>query len=375
MFRENRVRQVLLILFVLLLSCVNGSIRHVRMNNELPSDFPKELKDRFEIKDVTSSIPNLLTSDVEVSKGPSPASFSEPAIESKVSKKKKKRMKIKEEHQKELARGTVHSAPFVYPIRRPGRDPIWVGEKFVYSILYLGVPAGSFTLEILPFKTISNRKVYHIRGNAVSSTIFSLFYRLNDIVESFMDYEGSFSHRFHIILDESKQSRDALELYDSEKAQTFYWNRWDHKVNGYKESKEFAAIQPFSQDSLSALYFMRTLALPPDSVISFPVVSEGKGWEAICNVVRREMLRTPFGKVQTIVIRPDTKFQGILRKNGNSFLWLTDDDRKIPVRLEAKVRIGTVVAELRHVELGTPPAAEVNPLATPKPDSTPLPTP
>jgi hypothetical protein len=230
-----------------------------------------------------------------------------------------------------------------------------VGEKLVYSISYFGVSAGDFTLEVYPFKMLGDRKVYHLHGNAVSSAVFSLFYRLNDVVESFVDYEGLFSHRFHVVLDETKQKRDSLELYDSEKKQTYYWNRWHHKTNGYSETKEYKPIEPFSQDSMSALYFVRTLPLPTGSVVSFPVVSEGKSWEAVCTVLRREMMDTPMGEVQAIVIRPEMKYQGLLKKTGDSFLWLTDDSRRIPIRLEAKVKIGTVVAQLKRAELGTSP--------------------
>jgi hypothetical protein len=73
------------------------------------------------------------------------------------------------------------------------------------------------------------------------------------------------------------------------------------------------------------------------------------------------------GDVQTIVIRPEMKYQGILKKSGDSALWLTDDDRRIPVRLEAKVRIGTVVANLKSVELGIPPGREPSSSALPVP--------
>ncbi len=225
----------------------------------------------------------------------------------------------------------------------------------MYSISYFGVSAGDFTLEALPLKVIDGRKVYHVRGGAVSSSVFSLFYRLNDVVESFIDYDGLFSHRFHLVLDETKQTRDSLELYDSMKKQTFYWNRWNHKTNGYKETKEFGSMESFSQDSLSALYYLRHQKLEPGVVVSFPVVSEGKSFESVCTVVRRETIRTSMGEVRALVIRPEMKYQGLLKKSGDSYLWLTDDDRKIPIRLEAKVRIGTVMAVLSKMEPGVTP--------------------
>jgi hypothetical protein len=253
----------------------------------------------------------------------------------------------------------VAEKPFEYPNRRPEKEPIWIGEKGTYDITYFGVSAGEFTLEALPFKSVEDRKVYNVRGIAKSSPVFSLFYRLEDMVETFIDYDGFFSHRFHILLDETKQRRDSVELYDSVKKQTFFWNRWNH-LNGknwdYSETKTFAPIQSFSQDSLSALYYVRTLPLPDGAVITFPVASEGDSWEAVVTVVRREYMETPLGRVRCVVVKPEMKYKGILKKSGgDSFIWYTDDDRRVVVRLEAKVKVGTIVATLKKWDPGTEP--------------------
>lgn len=342
----SRLKAILIFssLITLGTGCVSGSVKRVDVSNELPNDLPKDLKDRFEVKENGQA--NRTLTQVSTPEGA--------ATHPQGKKGKKKSAEV--------------VIPFSYPTRRPETEPIWVGEKLVYSISYFGVSAGDFTLEVYPFKTVGNRKVYHLHGNAVSSAVFSLFYRLNDVVESFVDYEGLFSHRFHVVLDETKQKRDSLELNDSEKKQTYYWNRWHHKTNGYSETKEYKPIEPFSQDSMSALYYVRTLPLPTGSVVTFPVISEGKTFEAVCTVLRREPMDTPMGEVQAIVIRPEMKYQGILKKAGDSFLWLTDDSRRIPIRLEAKVKIGTVVAQLKKAELGiSPDSIPAIPVSGPSP--------
>jgi hypothetical protein len=248
------------------------------------------------------------------------------------------------------------SKGFEYPNRRPKSDPIWIGEQAVYDIQYLGVNAGQFSIKILPFKQINGRKVYHVFGEAKSSKVFSIFYSLRDTIETFIDYEAIAPHRFHIVLDESKQKRNSLELFDSEKGETFFWNRWNHHKRGYVEIKDFFPMQPLSQDSLSSLFYLRTVDLSDGALVRFPVISEGKNWDAEVSVIRREVRNTPLGKVPTVVLKPETKYQGILKKQGDSFVWLTDDDRRLLVRLEAKVRIGTVVAVLRSFERGHPEA-------------------
>lgn len=327
--------------------CAGGSLKKVGGDGKLPEELPKEFQEKFEIRDAQLGAPTAQDSLSDSGK-----------MEPKNRSDKKKKSKTRRERGAKKVKESPEEPAFVFPNRRPEKDPIWMNEKLVYEITYFGMGAGDFTLEVLPYKVINNRKVYHVRGTAVTSKVFSLFYRLNDVVESFFDFEGFFSHRFHLVLDESKQTRDSLELHDSEKGQTFYWNRWNRPSTGYIETKDFFPMPPFCQDGISALYYLRVVPFPSEGVITVPVVSEGKTWDAEVSVVRREILNTPMGRVQTVVLKPETKYQGVLQKKGDSFLWLTDDERRIPVRLEAKVKVGSVVASLKEIENGTPPAEQ-----------------
>lgn len=339
----------------LLSGCASGPLGKVGVEGSIPDD----LQERFEVTDATPApVPTQAqTGALPVADQPlvpTPAAQGAPA-------KNKKKKKSKKELQAEKAAlnaaantssGAELKGPFVYPSRRPAKDPIGQGEKHVFDITYFGMNAGDFTLEVMPNKMINQRQVYHVRGHAVSSKMFNMFYRLNDVVETFFDYEGFFSHRFQMDLDESKQTRKTLELFDSEKGEVYYWNRRNHKDKGLAETKESQPMTPFPQDSISALYYMRTVPLPTGAVFTFPMVSQGKTWDAVVTVVKRETIQTVLGRVKTVVVKPETKYQGILQKKGDSHLWLTDDENRYIVRLEAKVKIGTVVANLKKLEAG-----------------------
>lgn len=328
-------------------ACAGGKLAKIESSDHapLPQDVANELQDKFAVKE---------TLDIQASPTPTPR----PAKQS-VSQKKGKGKKSPPVVEP-MAADDAASPPtpaFVWPNRRPSLDPLWIGEQLVYDISYFGVSAGEFTISLEGIKAVNQRKVYHARGVAVSSAVFSVFYRLHDVVESFFDYDGIFSHRFHIVLDESKQTRDSLELNDSEKAQTYYWNRWNHHSRGYTEVKEYKPIPRFSQDSMSAMYYLRTiLPIANGQMVTFPVVSEGKFWDAEITALRREEFDSPaLGKVRTIVLKPETKYQGILQKRGDSFLWFTDDEHRYMVKMEAKVKIGTVHATLKKVIPGSRP--------------------
>lgn len=251
---------------------------------------------------------------------------------------------------------TPTNASFVIPNRRPKEVPFWVGEVQTLDITYLGMVAGQFELELLPSVSLQNRKVYHFEGRAKSSSLFNLIYSLNDRVESFVDFEGLFSHKFHMVLDQTKQKRDSLELFDHEKKQEYYWSRKDHVTKGFSEIKEYQPIMPLTQDSFSAYHYLRTLPLETGKQYVIPVASEGRSWEAVATVVRREVISTSLGKKAAIVIKPQTRFQGVLKQGeSDSFLWLSDDDRRFMLQFEAKVKIGSVIGAIKKINLGEKP--------------------
>ena len=63
-------------------------------------------------------------------------------------------------------------------------------------------------------------------------------------------------------------------------------------------------------------------------------------------VLRKEKLKTALGDVNTIVIRPMVKSEGVFEGKGEVNIWLTDDNRRIPVRAQTRVIVGSVTADL-----------------------------
>jgi len=63
-------------------------------------------------------------------------------------------------------------------------------------------------------------------------------------------------------------------------------------------------------------------------------------------VLRREEIVTPVGRFKTIVVHPLLKSEGIFARTGDMFIWLTDDERRIPVQMKSKVIVGSITATL-----------------------------
>lgn len=363
MLRKRSIVALTTSLF-LSVGCAGGFFSKIDKTTDLPKELSADVKDKFEVKDLSqlpskpaTPAPTPAAGVTPVAKTPATGEAKAQLLADAKPLTKELKKKKKHKHKQEVASSPAPASvePFVYPSRRPAKDPIWIGEKLTYEVTYLGIPAGTFTLEALPYKSVGDRKVYHIIAKARNSAVFGLMYKLEDYVETFIDYDGFFSHRFHLHQDETKQVRDSLELYDSEKKQSYWWNRWDRKERGYSENKDFYPMEPFPQDTLSSLYYLRVVPLPPGGQVSFPVMSEGKPLTAYITVVGREELDTAAGVLKTVKVKPEAATRGVLERKGDSYMWLTDDDRRFLVKIEAKVKIGYVVAELKKIELGTAP--------------------
>jgi len=107
-------------------------------------------------------------------------------------------------------------------------------------------------------------------------------------------------------------------------------------------------IPKYVQDLLSSFYYVRTMELgnkregdvltvqyfANDKVVNLNVRFEGK-----------EEIDVPAGKFRTFVVKPGLT-EGFTTKTSDLFIWISDDDRKIPVKVKLKIVIGSLVAEL-----------------------------
>lgn len=234
--------------------------------------------------------------------------------------------------------------------RRPKVDPYTPGEKVTLTATYMNIQAGDISFEVLPFKNVNERKAYHLRLRIVSSKTFNLFYAVNNTAETYLDYETMLPQTLTYDGKESSKIREYRTYFDWAKMEAFQWRREVDKKKGEKKKKLNWAIEPYTQNILSAVYYLRAFKLEVGKKYAFRVADEGKNYVFSANVVRREKLQTDIGEFNTLVIQPDYKIDGKFTPAGTNTIWVTDDDRKLPIRVEAKVKIGTFVAKLKSIE-------------------------
>ncbi len=238
--------------------------------------------------------------------------------------------------------------------RRPIKDPFRVGEKVTMMMTYFGVSAGDMVLTTKPFKEVNGRKSYHFHVGLKSSDLFSMFYLVDDWGETFFDYDTLLPASMSIGATESKKLLALKSVLDHTKLKGYRWERAVYKGEEAKERNVVWDILPYSQNTLSAFYYIRAFQLTPGKTYNFHVADDGKNMKVKVEVLRREKIKTLKGEFNTLVLKPTIEIGGIFQPMGNVFFWLTDDDRKMFVRMEAEIKIGKVIGQLRELELGGP---------------------
>lgn len=234
--------------------------------------------------------------------------------------------------------------------RRPVTDPFQIGEEVVLDISYFGVDAGELTMQVRPFVEVNGRKAYRFHSIAKTVSVFEMFYKVDDYAETLVDFETLRPISYALHVKESKLLRDARALHNWEEGRMYFWDKKITKEHGVEEKKEYWEMPAFSQNIFSSLWYLRVFKLLPGKKIKFRMSHENENLIITCEVLRRETLSTDEGDLKTVVVRPSAEKDGVAKNVGENLFWFTDDDQKLMVRMESKIKLGTIVGSLNRLK-------------------------
>ena len=227
--------------------------------------------------------------------------------------------------------------------------PWMKGEKLTFSLGWGFITAGSATLEVKPIADGKTEFLTHATGNKTINRI----YPVNDTVYTRVRNKGLMTEVFRKRLHEGTFHNTSVIRFDrkGEKAWLSDTVFTDMKTRKTKRSADTAvAIQGMEHSIMSAFYLVRTLPLKVGETSRFSAVSGKKRYELKVLVHGKETIESVLGKVPCIKVEPVLDGDGIFNSKGRIFIWLTDDDRRIPVLMECEIALGSIKAKLLSVE-------------------------
>jgi hypothetical protein len=210
------------------------------------------------------------------------------------------------------------------------------GEQIDFTIDYLGIKMGEARIVVGQ----SEGPVWPIIAQGRSGGLASIV----DIREHFVSYWDSSTR-----LPRGSDLR-AIEIGDRHDDSA----RFDRELGkatirivrkGNREEKVYP-LDPRSQDFASALLWMRTQPLAEDSRFEIPIFTTKGTFLLQASVVGRETIETKAGVFDAWKVQVRTAFEGNFEAKRDTFIWLSADENRVPVRVSAEFAVGSLVVNL-----------------------------
>jgi len=223
------------------------------------------------------------------------------------------------------------------------------GEHLTFKIRYGFIRAGTAEMKVMAKIDSSGRKLYHIQTTARSLSSFDWIYKVDDVVNSFVDFRGFYPLRFEKKLREGSYKADLFVDYfhqDSLARVEFI------RIDKNRKPKIYTVrIPPFVQDILSAFYFIRTQDLEVGQPIFLSNHEKDKVYDLEVRILKRETVKVSAGKFRCLEVEPMLQGdEALFKQKGKMTIWLTDDERKIPVLMKTKIIVGSITTELIDIK-------------------------
>jgi len=186
--------------------------------------------------------------------------------------------------------------------------------------------------------------------------LFNLKFR--ERVESTVE-PATFTIQKTTILDEQgKRVRTTETTFDRSKG-VMTWTSRDPNNPGAEPRHAVADFTGQLQDVLSAIYFIRTQPLEVGKSFDIFIGDGGRVYTIPVHVVQKKRMKTILGRVEVLHVQPELfgKDRLIEDEKGEFSMWITDDQRHIPVGGRVKTDYGTFDIKLKRIVIPTEPAA------------------
>jgi len=212
----------------------------------------------------------------------------------------------------------------------------YAGEHMSFDVGWEFINAGSATMDI-----VATENGWQAKTFARTNKMLDVFRKVRDyITAEGVCVNGQMqSTLFDANLHERK--------YAAQKRTEFLWqeNRVSHTQH---QVSEYFDVPAGHLSVIDAFLAVRKLQLKVGETYRIPIFDSRERYEIEVSIQnKREILTAPWGeKVNCLLVTPKLKTAGIFTNRGEMTLWMTDDDRHIPIKMVAKIKFGRIIAHL-----------------------------
>ncbi|UVT16871.1 MAG: DUF3108 domain-containing protein [Nitrospira sp.] len=216
--------------------------------------------------------------------------------------------------------------------------PFQVGERLTYEVSWLNITAAIAVMEVARMEGTKEQTVAKLVGTAQSTPLITKFFPVDNRVESELDLQALVPEHMTFRRREGKKKEDIEYRFHQKEGMVT-------AVRG--GTTESLPIPAGTQDIISCLYYTRTVLPPtPGASLKMNVYHDKKNRPVEVRVEGLETIEGSWGKAETVRVLVIMPFHGLFMNQGNIRVWVTTDEHRTPLRMKAKVTLGSIVADL-----------------------------
>ncbi len=237
------------------------------------------------------------------------------------------------------------------PVYQAKFHPFEAGEKGLYRAHWNGLFSVA-TAEITVTPTvIDGKKAYFVKVEAKSSKLLDLIWKMRDTITSTFDAKALAPSRFTFRQRENSKVIDTEALY-SEATKKWSVNRQER---GEKD-KIYEFDSQNTLDPITTVYLSRSIDFKVGDRLYFKVFGGKYQYLLELRIETKEPVTTPSGKsVEAYKIIPyiqNITKDGYASRFNEATIWISADERRLPIKLSSKIFVGSIYLELIKDQLG-----------------------
>jgi len=226
-----------------------------------------------------------------------------------------------------------------YKYRKITNEAFGFNEKLTFRVHYGLLNAAAVTLEVGEKLVEKNdRKCYHIKADGRTFSSFDWAYKVRDKFESYVDHEAIAPISYNKSVQEDKYKDNDLVTFKHSKKKLY-------GIKGVLDMPEY------THDIISALYYVRNIDFsnakkgdnyPLDIYLDNKIYNLGFKYDG------KETINTDIGKIKCIRFIPTLVIDRVFKDKDDMTVWVSDDENKIPIRVKAKIMVGSIKVDITN---------------------------
>jgi hypothetical protein len=268
-----------------------------------------------------------------------------------------------------IARAAL-SAPAVdaikIPAYTPGSIPFRPGQSLIYRVSWSGIPAAGVMIGVRP--NSDDPELWTGEITVATNKLIDLVYKMRGYVRENFVHASLAPRDIYIKQSENRRGHEYVINFDHKAGEVNMVKR----NRNHSDSVKFHSPNPVGPISGPLMALSQPLTI--GSTLVFDAFVGHNRYVISLKVDRREQLHTSFGDFDTIRITPTMLYASdnrLSNKASQVTIWVTDDQRRLPLRVQAEAFIGHITADLVRVGDVDTYSVPDEPPADPKPPAHP----